>query len=113
MTTNSFYLQQLFEWYDNIKGLSLQSFSGLILVFGCFADVKADMESRLVQWQSKLDELDVFFKKLWKSSKKSLFKEEDALVTSVANIQLELVKRVIVDLTDWKLILSYLWVIVI
>lgn len=29
-------------------------------------------------------------------------------MTSVANIQLELVKRVIVDLTDWKLILSYL-----
>lgn len=60
MTANSFYLLQftclqLFEWYDNIKGLSLQSFSGLILVFGCFADVKADMESRLVQWQSKLD----------------------------------------------------------
>ena len=107
MTTNSFYLQQLFEWYDNIKGLSLQSFSGLISVFGCFADVKADMESRPVQWQSKLS-LDVFFKKLCKSRKKSLFKEEDALVTSVANIQLELVKRVIVDLTDWKLILSYL-----
>ena len=89
-------MEQLFEWYDNIKGLSLQYFSSL----GCFADVKADMESRLVQWQSKLDELDVFFKKLCKSRKKSLFKEEDALVTSVANIQLELVKRVIVGLTD-------------
>ena len=40
------------------------------------------------------------FKKLCKSRKKSLFKEDDALVTSVANIQLELVKRVITDLTD-------------
>ena len=40
------------------------------------------------------------YKKLCKSRKKSLFKEEDALVTSVANIQLELVKRVITDLTD-------------
>ena len=66
------------------------------------------MEPRLVQWQGKLDELHVFFKKLCKSRKKSLFKEEDALVTSVANIQLELVKRVITDLTDKKPILSYL-----
>ena len=78
----------------------MQSFSGLISVFGCFADIKADMESHLVQWQGKLDELHVFFMKLCKSRKKSLFKEDDALVTSVANIQLELVKSVITDLTD-------------
>lgn len=58
------------------------------------------MESRLVHWQGKLDELAVFFKKLCKSRKKSLLKEEDALVTSVANIQLELLKRVIADFTD-------------
>ncbi|CAH3130944.1 unnamed protein product [Pocillopora meandrina] len=36
-------------------------------------NIKADMESRLIQWQGKLDELHVFFKKLCKSRKKSLF----------------------------------------
>ncbi|XP_066025919.1 uncharacterized protein [Pocillopora verrucosa] len=51
------------------------------------------------KWQGKLDELHVFFKKLCKSCKKPLFKEEDALLTSVANIQLELVKRVC---REWK-----------
>ena len=45
----------------------------LFQFFGCFADIKADMESHLVQWQGKLDELHVFFKKLCKSRKKSLF----------------------------------------
>ena len=32
----------------------------LFQFFGCFADIKADMESHLVQWQGKLDELHVF-----------------------------------------------------
>ena len=32
----------------------------LFQFFGCFADIKADMESHLVQWQVKLDELHVF-----------------------------------------------------
>ena len=34
----------------------------LFQFFGCFADIKADMESHLVQWQGKLDELHVFQK---------------------------------------------------
>ena len=52
------------------------------------------MESCLVEWQRELEELSVYFKKLCKSHKKSLFKEEDTLVTYVANKQLELVKTV-------------------
>ena len=52
------------------------------------------MESRLTEWQRELDELSEYFKKLCKSRKKSLAKEEDALVIYVANKQLELVKRV-------------------
>ena len=32
----------------------------LFQFFGCFADIKADMESHVVQWQGKLDELHVF-----------------------------------------------------
>ena len=52
------------------------------------------MESRLVEWQRELEELSVNFKKLCRSRKKSLFKEEDTLVNYVANKELELVKRV-------------------
>ena len=56
------------------------------------------MESRLVEWQRELEELSACFKKLCKSRKKSLPKEEDALATYVANKQLELVKRVNVSI---------------
>ena len=56
------------------------------------------MESRLVEWQRELEELSENFKKLCKSRKKSLAKEEDTLVVYVANKQLELVKRVNISL---------------
>lgn len=56
------------------------------------------MESRLVEWQRELEELSVYFKKLCKSCKKSLPKEEDALATYVANKQLELLKQVNVSI---------------
>ena len=75
--------------------LYLQFFSVHISVCCCFADVKADMESRLIEWQSELEELSVYFKKLCKSRKNSLLKEEeDTLVTYVADKQLQLVKKV-------------------
>ena len=75
--------------------LYLQFFSVHISVCCCFADVKADMESRLIEWQSELEELSVYFKKMCKSRKKSLLKEEeDTLVTYVADKQLQLVKKV-------------------
>ena len=52
------------------------------------------METRLSRWQKELDELTVSFKKLCKSRKKTLQKEDDGLVTYVAEKQLEMVKRV-------------------
>ena len=55
------------------------------------------MESRLAEWERELEELSIHFKKLCKSRKKSLPKEEDALATYVANKQLEFVKRVSVS----------------
>ena len=68
-------------------------FSIYLSVFCCFADVKVDMESRIGEWQRQLEELSGIFKKMCKSHKKSL-EREDALVTYVANKQLGLLKRV-------------------
>ena len=57
MFTCNSYLNDVITYRASHYSLSQVLFQFLAI----FADIKADMESCLVQWQGKLDELHVFF----------------------------------------------------